>query len=463
MAPSTTAIMSPVAAPGALPTSKLASQNALYTMLRFKSTLAILNKLCVTCVMRIVKTKRDTVIWNAICKTCKGKWASPAPASAIAPPSSALVKKSKPHCKPDQEANPFLRPNTLLSNALKPKTNFNESKETCTKVQALPPVPASPKKIKAVFKSSLSDEPSVKRKCTIPTIYQSLIAKNEKWCRYCGTSKGIMWKDGPWGKNTLCCFHGKAYSNEEPEGVRLNLSLFENEKAESRDKPIIQDYCFKCMQKRDLITCHGCPKAFHRSCLGILSPSDDMTVSPILPPENSDLPWFCSPTCKDNLKHGDVKVDLHKRRILPFLSGRPRCKTAAEILKKSLLMRTPKVAPSKTRKLSEESFTPVSKKRRTRIKSECDQILDDKELEESCRLNFSAFNLTDSIPTPSWSAQRKRSSSKLAGKQTTKSKKEEECTDDEHYLARHKRYEEFEKHTRILRPQILEQLYRQKK
>ncbi|CAO3586554.1 unnamed protein product [Absidia cylindrospora] len=37
-----------------------------------------------------------------------------------------------------------------------------------------------------------------------PTLYQKLTKTNVDWCRYCGTTEGVNWRPGPWGKRTLC-------------------------------------------------------------------------------------------------------------------------------------------------------------------------------------------------------------------------------------------------------------------
>lgn len=37
-----------------------------------------------------------------------------------------------------------------------------------------------------------------------PTLYQKLSKQNIDWCRYCGTTEGVNWRPGPWGKRTLC-------------------------------------------------------------------------------------------------------------------------------------------------------------------------------------------------------------------------------------------------------------------
>lgn len=42
------------------------------------------------------------------------------------------------------------------------------------------------------------------RPTSTPTIYQKLTKANIDWCRYCGTTEGVNWRPGPWGKRTLC-------------------------------------------------------------------------------------------------------------------------------------------------------------------------------------------------------------------------------------------------------------------
>ncbi|KAJ1921525.1 hypothetical protein H4219_000562 [Mycoemilia scoparia] len=37
-----------------------------------------------------------------------------------------------------------------------------------------------------------------------PTIFEQLTGSGVDWCRYCGTTEGINWRPGPWGKRTLC-------------------------------------------------------------------------------------------------------------------------------------------------------------------------------------------------------------------------------------------------------------------
>lgn len=36
------------------------------------------------------------------------------------------------------------------------------------------------------------------------TVFQQLTDASVEWCRYCGTTEGVNWRPGPWGKRTLC-------------------------------------------------------------------------------------------------------------------------------------------------------------------------------------------------------------------------------------------------------------------
>lgn len=38
----------------------------------------------------------------------------------------------------------------------------------------------------------------------LKTVFQHLTEASIDWCRYCGTTEGVNWRPGPWGKRTLC-------------------------------------------------------------------------------------------------------------------------------------------------------------------------------------------------------------------------------------------------------------------
>lgn len=49
-----------------------------------------------------------------------------------------------------------------------------------------------------LIESVAEDEKDVK------TVFQHLTEASIDWCRYCGTTEGVNWRPGPWGKRTLC-------------------------------------------------------------------------------------------------------------------------------------------------------------------------------------------------------------------------------------------------------------------
>lgn len=51
------------------------------------------------------------------------------------------------------------------------------------------------------YLNSLENEP---RSVSSPTLYQTFSKQSIDWCRYCGTTEGVNWRPGPWGKRTLC-------------------------------------------------------------------------------------------------------------------------------------------------------------------------------------------------------------------------------------------------------------------
>lgn len=53
-----------------------------------------------------------------------------------------------------------------------------------------------------VIENNLPQAPP--RPTAYPTIYQKLTKASIDWCRYCGTTEGVNWRPGPWGKRTLC-------------------------------------------------------------------------------------------------------------------------------------------------------------------------------------------------------------------------------------------------------------------
>lgn len=75
-----------------------------------------------------------------------------------------------------------------------------------------------------------------------PTLFQILTKANIDWCRYCGTTEGVNWRPGPWGKRTLCnkhgCdFKGYGFACKLP---RLDLTSYAHETVDQRIRPVLQ-------------------------------------------------------------------------------------------------------------------------------------------------------------------------------------------------------------------------------
>ncbi|KAF9385207.1 hypothetical protein CPB97_005052 [Podila verticillata] len=232
----------------------------------------------------------------------RGTWHGPS-LEAI----EAAAEEGKPIVAPKPEA----RPSHKVSKK-KEESKKHESK-TKTKVESTPVVapvasPAPPKK------ASSCDVKSTKT----PTLFQILTKANIDWCRYCGTTEGVNWRPGPWGKRTLCnkhgCdFKGYGFACKLP---RLDLTSYAHETVDQRIRPVLQHFCHGCQSQESapgnvMIRCEGCPKAFHQQCHGETLISDEVA--------SSDKAWFCDDNCRENVKKRRVCVELPKKR-LPLMS-----------------------------------------------------------------------------------------------------------------------------------------------
>ncbi|CAG8462431.1 4794_t:CDS:2 [Funneliformis mosseae] len=155
------------------------------------------------------------------------------------------------------------------------------------------------------------------RPTLFPTIFQTLTRSGIDWCRYCGTTEGVNWRPGPWGKRTLCNKHGCDYKGYgfACKLPRLDLTGFVNESVEDRDRPVLQLFCTVCQKQESfvgnvLVRCEGCPKAFHQKCSS--SHITDETVS-------SSEQWFCEAGCSDNVRRKRIVVELPRKK-LPLMS-----------------------------------------------------------------------------------------------------------------------------------------------
>ncbi|KAL1916708.1 uncharacterized protein VTP21DRAFT_5412 [Calcarisporiella thermophila] len=183
--------------------------------------------------------------------------------------------------------------------------------------------PAPPPASSASSATSIPDalqshgETCAPRPTRSPTLFQQLTRSSIDWCRYCGTTEGVNWRPGPWGKRSLCNKHGCDYKGYgfACKFPRLDLRAFEHESVEERERPVLQLYCAECQQTESwkgnvLVRCEGCPKAYHQKCRKGLS--DELVQS-------QDV-WFCSDGCKDNLRKKRVVVEYPRKR-LPLMNS----------------------------------------------------------------------------------------------------------------------------------------------
>ncbi|KAJ2544499.1 hypothetical protein EV175_005892, partial [Coemansia sp. RSA 1933] len=158
--------------------------------------------------------------------------------------------------------------------------------------------------------------PAAVRESLRPTIFENLSNNGVDWCRYCGTTEGINWRPGPWGKRTLCNKHGCDYKGYgfASKMPRLNLKSFVDESLDERIRPVLQTYCQICQQdysesENMLTNCDGCHRAYHQCCY-----PDGIADSEV----RFDARWYCEPSCRDNARKRRIVVELPKCR-LPFM------------------------------------------------------------------------------------------------------------------------------------------------
>ncbi|KAG1465351.1 hypothetical protein G6F55_001182 [Rhizopus delemar] len=175
------------------------------------------------------------------------------------------------------------------------------------------------KKIDIIQPDPYQHTPKTKPRPTAqPTIYQKLTKANIDWCRYCGTTEGVNWRPGPWGKRTLCNKHGCDYKGYgfACKLPRLDLTQFTKESIDQRHRPVLQLYCSSCQRNESwqgnvLVRCEGCPKAYHQKCC-----PQELTDAFVLSTE----PWFCTESCSENSRRKRILVELPRKR-LPLMSA----------------------------------------------------------------------------------------------------------------------------------------------
>ncbi|KAI9020848.1 hypothetical protein CLU79DRAFT_201784 [Phycomyces nitens] len=184
------------------------------------------------------------------------------------------------------------------------------------------------------------------------TIYQQLTEANIDWCRYCGTTEGVNWRPGPWGKRTLCNKHGCDYKGYgfACKLPRLDLTGFVKESIHDRDRPVLQLFCTGCHRKdsragNQLVRCEGCPKAYHQHCYPDPHLLSDAAVQ--------SGHWFCDPvSCSENVRKKRIVVELPRKR-LPLMCA-PKSSSASSSLSNqssSLLLLSSGEPSTRTRSL----------------------------------------------------------------------------------------------------------------
>jgi hypothetical protein len=167
---------------------------------------------------------------------------------------------------------------------------------------------------KMIEENEYKDFPKTEPRPTAqPTIYQKLTKANVDWCRYCGTTEGVNWRPGPWGKRTLCNKHGCDYKGYgfACKLPRLDLTGFTRESIDERDRPVLQLYCSACQRKDSwegnvLVRCEGCPKAYHQKCC-----PQELTDEFVASNES----WFCDESCCENSRRKRIIVELPRKRL----------------------------------------------------------------------------------------------------------------------------------------------------
>ncbi|KAI9473741.1 MAG: hypothetical protein EXX96DRAFT_316334 [Benjaminiella poitrasii] len=174
-----------------------------------------------------------------------------------------------------------------------------KKKSTSSSVQVKHKEDNTDQEVKDTFRGGQMIEPITED--DTKTVFQHLTEAGIDWCRYCGTTEGVNWRPGPWGKRTLCNKHGCDYKGYGLASrlPRLDLSAFTNERLEDRLRPVVQYFCIVCQspEQKDkenrLVLCDGgCSRAYHQHCH-----TPVITVNPV----SDSVHWYCSASCKENL------------------------------------------------------------------------------------------------------------------------------------------------------------------
>ena len=250
---------------------------------------------------------------------------------------------------------------------------------------------------------------------TLP-LFEALNAAGVPWCRYCGTTESLSWRPGPWGPNTLCRRHGCGFVGFDTTAGhdRLDLSPFAHETR--RTQPILKNICRTCWERIDTTddasrSCKGCSLAYHEGC------------APKRPDELDN--WYCDSQCRHSLPRVSVRIKIPHGTKLPYERQPVEKMDSPTILVPSPRHPIPSISsntktrPSLKRRLREDAFeAPTTKDIKV-------------------------------IAVPFW----RKSLPTMLDHVT--------CNEDitpNALISRHTRYEEAEKSTRLLRPEVLKSL-----
>lgn len=140
-------------------------------------------------------------------------------------------------------------------------------------------------------------------------IYAALIEAGADWCRFCGTTAGTSWRPGPWGPRTLCFRHGRDWSVHK----KLDLSAHESANGSltaDRSYPVLQSFCKLCWSDAGIVRrCHGCAHGFHAQCY--LKRTNRNVASLMV------KPWYCNSTCAKHFENGMIRVSYTSKERLP--------------------------------------------------------------------------------------------------------------------------------------------------
>ena len=265
---------------------------------------------------------------------------------------------------------------------------------------------------------------------TLPSLFTKLNDIKADWCRYCGCTEDEKWSRGPWGERTLCQQHGTTKKIKGSKIPLIDLRKFLHEVRNDRIWPILKEYCFRCLCNNDknvlnnskLLMCHGCPKSFHSSCVDSESEVKDGSR------------WYCSDTCRFNESIGKIVSDFPILKDMPFyINSRKKWERRTEELRLNILRKA--------------AASSAASRRRSEI-----QELSAWEAPLTDFRTSISIDKEASIQVPTFCVLEQSSTKKR------RPLSEIEDLADDVFSKRHKKYQDYEKHSRILRPGSLASL-----